>query len=113
MTKVITQDIKGYGLDVFRVMVMPGKAGAIAIAKINGYQSDTAKPVAFKVGDTCVVGSYNLIYTGPILGITEKNVIVTRHGRKAHMKIEDFVFRNWDYNAKRIADENHETSMSI
>ena len=111
MAALIMTDVPLYGSDVCRVAISPGLA--IAIVKIAGSPHKMGLGPVFGIGDTCVVGSYNLIYTGEILGITEKNVIVMRHGRKAHLKIAQFVSYNWDYDAKHIAAHNHETSMSI
>lgn len=78
-------------------------------------QRDNHDPITFKVGDLCEESSYNLIYTGTIKQITERNVIIAKKhsDRSRRMKLEDFAWRNWDFNADRVAQQNFETSQYI
>ncbi len=71
--------------------------------------------VSFKVGDTAIYDSYNLYYTGTITNITDKTVTFHRAGYESakRIKIEEFAWRNYDYDAKRVAEENAETSWYI
>ena len=77
-------------------------------------QRDNHDPVRFVIGDQCEESSYNLIYVGTITGITEKSVMVEkRWGGKRRMKLEDFAWRNWDFDAVKVAQKNFETSQCI
>lgn len=70
----------------------------------------------FKLGDTCIYGSYNLIYTGSIVSIGAKTVTIDPgkgSGKKTQLDLHSFIWRNWDYNAERIANENYDTLMHI
>lgn len=70
----------------------------------------------FKVGDVAVYGSYNLIYTGVIVSIGAKTVTVKHYESSdevTQMDLNTFCNRNWDYDAKRIADQNADTMMYI
>lgn len=69
--------------------------------------------ITFKVGDTCVYHSYNLIYTGTITSIGEKVIIVDTGTKKKRLSLYDFNRRNWNYDAERIAQANMETSYYI
>ncbi len=64
----------------------------------------------FKIGDRCVYDSYNLVYTGEIIAIGEKTVKVHKggypEGDNVQLSLYDFAWRNWDYDAARIAERN-------
>lgn len=65
----------------------------------------------FRVGDTAVVGSYNLTYTGTIRSITEKTVTVVEHEGSSmekvyRMSLARFAGRNWDFDAEETAKRN-------
>ena len=67
----------------------------------------------FKLGDTAVCGSYNLIYTGTIVAIGEKTITVeeyagTCNARKHRMTIAQFSARNRHYDAEYIFKNNSE-----
>jgi hypothetical protein len=71
----------------------------------------------FKVGDMAVYDSYNLVYTGEILSITDKSVTISQKSvgttRNKRLKLYEFTRRNYDYNSDRIAKENSDTMMVI
>ena len=69
----------------------------------------------FKIGDTAEYDSYNLSYTGKIVSITEKIVtILPKYETKnRRLKIQDFTFRNWNFDLERINNENYVTSIYI
>lgn len=64
--------------------------------------------LTFKMGDTCVYDSYNLVYTGKIVGIGAKTVTIEKSGyrRNTVLDIATFIHRNWDYDAKAIFERN-------
>jgi hypothetical protein len=93
--------------------VVPG-----ASIRIYGNVGKRAYDLTFKVGDTAVCGSYNLIYTGEITKIGPKTVTIVEH--KGHpletthrLKFAEFSWRNDNYDTKRIAEQNLETSYCI
>ncbi|AHM59347.1 hypothetical protein D770_05400 [Flammeovirgaceae bacterium 311] len=81
-----------------------GKLGAV----VNKYFQKT-----FKVGDHVEVDSYNLIYTGAILAIGEKTVLVECHSKNKRMNLAEFVRRNYDLNLEKIARSNADTRQYI
>ena len=75
------------------------------------HQESYAQPfdLTFRVGDRAVYGSYNLTYTGKIVAIGPKTVTIDAHGtgeRQHRLSLYDFAWRNWDYNAEKIAHDN-------
>lgn len=97
--------------------VRPGKS--IELFGIRYGKNPYAK--RFVVGDEAVHGSYNLIYTGTIRSISTKRIVVeedhgtTRTGKKSakSLTLDGFDWRNWDFDAARIAKQNYETSLCI
>lgn len=72
----------------------------------------------FEVGDECVTGSFNLIYTDPVAAITAKTVSTSKgYGydkpRMKRFDLESFCSMNWDCNLEEIAERNAITSQSI
>jgi hypothetical protein len=69
----------------------------------------------FKIGDIAEEDSFNLRYVGTIENITEKTVVIAKRygGSKRRMKIEEFAWRNYDFDAAETAEKNAETSMYI
>jgi hypothetical protein len=99
---------QGYGQ--YKVDIEPKKSITI--------QRDGHKPTSFKVGDWAIYDSYNLYYTGIIRQITEKTVIIesypdTQNAKKHRLKIVNFAWRNYNFDAERIRMENAETSNYI
>lgn len=117
MKKITTTHPSWNKDQTYEVTVEAGKS--IQVKRIfrdyRGGVEETVSP-EFRVGDYAVYGSYNLIYTGRIVSITEKTVTIkpyeNQDGTK-RLKHADFAWRNYDYNAERIASRNHETSMCI
>ncbi|MCU7800451.1 MAG: hypothetical protein KZQ70_09950 [gamma proteobacterium symbiont of Lucinoma myriamae] len=69
--------------------------------------------LTFKLGDQCVHGSYNLIYTGEIVSIGKKTVTIEDGNTKTRLNLYDFCRRNHHYDAARIERHNHEESQCI
>ena len=102
-----TQNTGPYGS--FTVEINPKKSIRIQ-ADRYGKQTD----ITFKVGDTCTYDSYNLIYLGTITQITEKTVTIQpRCGNIRRLKLNEFCWRNHNYNLEEVSKQNHETSMCI
>jgi hypothetical protein len=75
----------------------------------------TGTSLRFDVGGDCVIGAYNLVYTGSIVSISEKTVTIKEdHGtRLKRFTYQKFVDWNHNYDAERIAKRNADTMMSI
>lgn len=119
MTKSFSTVISApFGSDTYAVAVNLTEQ-IIAIQRLttwSGKPDTEAKPVAFKVGDKAVSGSYNLVYLDKIVSITKNSVIfepTLRGYRKKRMKLSEFAWRNWDFDREEIDKRNHETSMCI
>lgn len=72
--------------------------------------------VRFAVGDEAVYGSYNLIYTGTIISITNKTVAVKepyQNGRTHRLKMKRFIIMNHCYDRDYIREHNASTSQCI
>jgi len=73
----------------------------------------------FKVGDIATYDSWNLIYTGEIVKITDKAVhIVKNKGHKYNEKtmrldLYQFASQNWDFDADKAAKHNSEEMMYL
>ncbi len=78
------------------------------------------RPIAFsktfKIGDRAEYDSYNLAYTGAIVAIGAKTVTIDAGSTGENLKRLDlytFCWRNWDYDAAKIAKRNDEEFMAI
>lgn len=69
----------------------------------------------FKIGDQAEYDSYNLSYTGTIIGISEKTVSIKPEHRETvkRLKLTDFCWRNWDFDEEKTAHRNSEEMMCI
>lgn len=70
------------------------------------------------VGDEAEYGSYNLSYTGTITKITEKCVTIVAYpgssmARPHRLSLEEFCWRNFDFDAVETARRNHEEMMYL
>lgn len=95
----------------FQVYVVPGNS--IEIHARNG--ENITHVNVFRIGDPAEHDSYNLKYVGIIKGITAKNVIIEpRMGnKKRHLDFRAFAWRNFDFDADKVAKENWETISYI
>lgn len=77
----------------------------------------THRGTTFVVGDTAEYDSYNLSYTGKIIKITDKTVTIAKtsgNGVKKHqLHINEFCWRNFNFNAADTAARNREESYSL
>jgi hypothetical protein len=63
-----------------------------------------------RVGDIAEYDSYNLSYTDKIKSITDKTISF-QNGRR--LILEEFCWRNWDFNLIDVQKRNNETMMVI
>ena len=90
----------------------PGKDSAT----IEVRNTELNKGRSFSVGDEAEYDSYNLIYTGKIVKITEKCVTILpkyETKRTKRLRIDEFAWRNYNFDVVKVRRENAETSMYI
>lgn len=80
----------------------------VSIRIYGTYHDGDPKPFdkTFRLGDSCEYDSYNLKYTGVIVSIGPKTVVVDDNGTRRRLTLYDFTWRNWDFDAAAIADHN-------
>lgn len=69
----------------------------------------------FKVGDQAEYDSFNLSYYGEIVNITDKSVTIakTYSSKKHRLDLNQFCWRNYNFDVDRASKENSETMMYI
>jgi len=73
----------------------------------------------FEVGDFAEYDSYNLSYYGPVKSISAKGVVVNEQYasngkvRSHRLKWENFVWRNWCFNAEQAQASNSNVMQYI
>lgn len=68
---------------------------------------------SFNLGDIAEYNSYNLRYTGNIVAISDKRIVIESYGRNYSLDINTFCWRNYDFDAVKVAEQNHKESMYI
>jgi len=93
-------------MDEHHADVSPGQS--IRIFGTHMGTEHTPFDLAFAVGEKGVHGSWNLIYTGEIVGIGSRTVTIKPpYGSKAvRLPLTRFIELNWDYDAVRIERHN-------
>ena len=86
---------------------------SIRIFGTQAYGTNPDFDKTFQIGDLFVSGSYNLIYTDTIVGVTAKNVIYRDGSGTKRMPIAKFIWRNADFDLARIRQHNTIESMNI
>ncbi len=81
--------------------------------RIHGFRNRKPYDKTFVIGDTAEYGSYNLSYTGKIVSITEKTVTIEEPynynpPRRHRLKLREFSWRNYDFDAAETARRNSE-----
>jgi hypothetical protein len=71
--------------------------------------------IEFKIGDAAEYDSFNLSYTGTIVAIGAKTVSIQheRGGKITRLSIHEFSWRNNDFDAVKIAEQNSDMMMSL
>ena len=111
IANLLIEEFKSYGNVSYRVFVQPGQY--VEIHTRRG--EDVTNVTKFRVGDPAEYDSFNLKYIGVIKSITAKTVTVQPRGDRSakRMKLEQFSWRNADFNLDRITRENAETMNYI
>lgn len=99
---------------IHKVLVDAGKSISVQRIPVNS-EEPASEPVYFKIGDIAEYDSWNLVYLGEIVSITEKTVTIQPkyENKKYRLKLEQFAWRNYDFDLERINKENFETRMYI
>lgn len=77
--------------------------------RLYGIEQGRAYDITFKIGDTCIYGSYNLYYTGKIVSIGEKTITIDPgegYSKKHQLDLYTFNWRNYDYDAAKVFENN-------
>jgi len=89
--------------------IIPG-----ASIRLYGERYGNAYERTFKIGDEAEYDSYNLSYTGSIVSIGAKRVVIQdKHGERKSLDIHQFNWRNYDFDAEETFKNNSETMMVI
>ncbi len=82
---------------------------------LSGRYNNRDVDITFFVGDTAEYGSFNLHYLGTITKITDKGVTIDpKYGeRSRRLSLNEFMWRNHDFDLARIEARNLETSYCI
>ena len=116
--KWLGQDVPAKATEYYVAHTGKGKTAGISIYEdIKGTITHRRD---FKVGDVAEHNSYNLSYFGIILAITEKTVTISEHvsnnhprQKKNRLTLEEFCWRNKNFDHDKAAAENAITSMSL
>jgi hypothetical protein len=101
-------------ITVFNADILKNKEIRIYGTQGNHIHGPQAFDKIFSIGDEAEYGSYNLIYTGTIVGITDKQVTIEDRGiETCRLKLFNFIDRNWDFDAARVAAHNAEERFCI
>jgi hypothetical protein len=94
----------------------------VSIRLFGNYKNHVGGPVdfnnTFKIGDEAEYHSYNLSYTGKIISIGEKTVTIqaysgTLNQKNHRLSLWEFAWRNWHFDAEKIAQDNFVTMQYI
>ena len=107
-SKIITQTFNVF--NKYTAEILP--KNSIRVTREN------EKPNTFVIGDWAEYDSYNLHYDGIIRSITEKTVTIeaypgSQNAKKYRLRIEEFCWRNWDFNKEDNNKKNSETMNYI
>ena len=62
----------------------------------------------FKLGDEAEYDSFNLVYTGQIVAITDKIVTIQDGSERHRLDLYEFIRRNWDLDLEKIGKNNQD-----
>ena len=93
----------------YNAAILPGRYIHIFGVMTNHVDGPQHFDRTFKVGDAVEHGSYNLRYTGKITAIGKQTVTIERSdigSNATRMHLYEFIDRNWDFDAVKIAKDN-------
>lgn len=93
------------------------RPAAVAAGPLAAYVTEYRDfDLTFKVGDLAEHDSYNLTYTGRIKSITAKTVSIVDDcidSRVRRLSLYQFAWRNWDFNAAKVAKDNADMMQTL
>lgn len=100
-------------INIYHADIAPEKS-----IRLYGTQFDpNASPIkfdrTFSIGDQAEYDSYNLDFTGEIVAIGAKTITIEDQGERHRLDLHTFAWRNWDFDAQRIFENNCDTIMRI
>ena len=122
MVRVMSKARKNYPASPTKYFVActgVSKAGYSGITVFEEGRDGVVKQgTTFALGDEAEYGSYNLSYTGTITKITEKCVTIVAYpnsnmSRTHRLSLNEFCWRNWDFDAVATAKRNNEEMMYL
>jgi hypothetical protein len=103
----------GRSIRIFGVMTNHGRYDPVLRQTVPDPQ---AFDRTFTMGDEVEYHSYNLIYTGRIVGIGPKTVTIKHYPHSdtvTRLDLYSFIDRNWDFDAARIDKHNAEEMQCL
>ncbi len=100
-------------VNIYHVDIAPKKSIRLYGTQINQITGPLEFDKTFNIGDQAEYDSYNLSYTGEIVTIGAKTITVEDHGEKHRLDLHTFSWRNWDFDAQRIFENNMDTLQRI
>tara|TARA_R110000796_G_scaffold84556_2_gene184228 strand:- start:1045 stop:1416 length:372 start_codon:yes stop_codon:yes gene_type:complete len=102
--------------DDYRADVVKGSSIRIHGIDANNVRGPQSFDRTYQLGDDAVYDSYNMVYTGEIVSITDKTVTIdTRStgGRTKRLPLAVFVARNHGWDLVKVAKHNAVESQCI
>lgn len=99
--------------NIYHADITPKKSIRLYGTQINHLPGPIDFDLTFSIGDQAEYDSYNLDYTGDIIAIGAKTITIEDHGEKHRLDMHSFAWRNWNFNAQRIFEDNCDTMMRI
>jgi hypothetical protein len=102
------------GRQTYNVEIVAGES-----IRLFGIYRGGAEPkafdITFRVGDAAEYDSYNLKYVGTITSIGAKTITIKKETsrRSARLNLRAFAWRNWDFDAELIFQQNSDTMNYI
>ncbi len=104
-------------LTEYNVEIVPKKSIRLfGICRNNQNYEPIPFDITFKIGDQAEYDSYNFSYTGEILAISPKTILIdaSSTGRgNMRLKWHQFVWRNYKFDMEKITKRNNEVHREI
>jgi hypothetical protein len=95
----------------YRVTTEPKRYVIVETLNVHKQLVDVRR---FELADLAEYDSFNLKYVGNIVSIGNKTITVAdKGGRRKRMKLEEFAWRNFDFDVEEIKRHNWETTQNI
>ncbi len=99
--------------NIYHADITPKKSIRLYGTQIQHLPGPVDFDLTFNIGDQAEYDSYNLDYTGDIIAIGAKTITIEDHGKRHRLDLHTFAWRNWDFNAQSIFENNCDTMVRI